>query len=222
MGHRSAERRRDPRPRRLRSGSGGDTVAPAGEVSAGQGLGAELHSHRSHGTKKSDKSHIDLIIRVLAGATVILLACIAAISYSHMHELAIRHGETGSRAHAFPLSVDGIELTASLVLLAHRRAGTHSGLLPWVALGAGTLASLAINRRATHVLLRQPRSSNSRAASAQVVTMQPRRGARLEVRFLTPSPRYARSLPSSATRRLKRARAQLTRPQCKARIRRRK
>jgi hypothetical protein len=62
-----------------------------------------------------------------------------------MHELAIRHGETGWRAHAFPVSVDGIELTASLVLLAHRRAGTRAGLLPWVALGAGTLASLAAN-----------------------------------------------------------------------------
>jgi len=60
--------------------------------------------------KKSDKSHVDVIIGVLACVTVVLLACIAAaISYSHMHELAIRHGETGWRAHAFPLSVDGIE-----------------------------------------------------------------------------------------------------------------
>jgi len=74
--------------------------------------------------KKSDKSHVDVIIRVLACATVILVvACIAAaISYSHMCELAIRHGETGWRAHAFSLSIDGIERTASLVLLAHRPA----------------------------------------------------------------------------------------------------
>lgn len=95
-----------------------------------------LAADGSHGTKKVDKSRVDLIIRVLACATVIMLACIAAaISYSHMHELAIPHGETGWRAHAFPLSVDGIEPTASLVLLAHRRAGTHAGLLPWVAVG---------------------------------------------------------------------------------------
>src|SRR5205823_3759636 len=45
----------------------------------------------------------------------------------------------------FPLSVDGIELTASLVLLAHRRAGTRTGVLPWAALIAGTVASLAAN-----------------------------------------------------------------------------
>src|SRR6266516_1483758 len=62
-----------------------------------------------------------------------------------MHELAIQHGEAGWRGHAFPLSVDGIELTASLVLLAHRRAGTRAGVLPWAALIAGTGASLAAN-----------------------------------------------------------------------------
>ena len=44
--------------------------------------------------KKSDKSYVDVIIRVLACATVILLACIAAaISCRRMRELAIRHGD---------------------------------------------------------------------------------------------------------------------------------
>ncbi|MGH3714554.1 MAG: DUF2637 domain-containing protein [Micromonosporaceae bacterium] len=68
-----------------------------------------------------------------------------AISYSHMAELARLHGEVGWRAHAFPLSVDGIEIVASLVLLAHRRAGTRAGWLPWAALVAGTTASVAAN-----------------------------------------------------------------------------
>jgi hypothetical protein len=40
----------------------------------------------------------------------------AAISYSHMLELTVRHGESGWRAHAFPLSVDGIELAASMLV----------------------------------------------------------------------------------------------------------
>jgi hypothetical protein len=41
--------------------------------------------------------------------------------------------------------VDGIEVVASLVLLAHRRAGTRAGWLPWAALAAGTAASVAAN-----------------------------------------------------------------------------
>ncbi|MGH3713433.1 MAG: DUF2637 domain-containing protein [Micromonosporaceae bacterium] len=88
----------------------------------------------------------DALIRLTACATVIALAAIAgAISYSHMQLLAAQHGETGWRAHAFPLSVDGIEIVASLVLLADRRAGRRSGWLPWTALAAGTAASVAAN-----------------------------------------------------------------------------
>jgi len=45
----------------------------------------------------------------------------------------------------FPLSVDGIEIVASLVLLADKRAGRRSGYLPWAALIAGTAASFAAN-----------------------------------------------------------------------------
>jgi hypothetical protein len=62
-----------------------------------------------------------------------------------MKILAERHGETGWRAHAFPLSVDGIEIVASLVLLADRRLGRRSGWLVWAALSAGTVASVAAN-----------------------------------------------------------------------------
>lgn len=89
---------------------------------------------------------MDTCIRVTAGVTVADLAGIAgAISYSHGRELAAAHGETGWQGHAFPLSVDGIEIVASLVLLAHRRTGEHSGWLPWAAFAAGTTASLAAN-----------------------------------------------------------------------------
>ena len=81
-----------------------------------------------------------------AAATVAGLADIAgALSYSHMRQLAQDHGQAGWHAHAFPLSVDGIEIVASLVLLADRRAGRRSGWLPWTALAAGTAGSLAAN-----------------------------------------------------------------------------
>jgi uncharacterized protein DUF2637 len=88
----------------------------------------------------------DLAIRVAAGVTVAVLAGIAAaISYSHMRALAAAHGQTGWQAHTFPLSVDGIEIVASLVLLADRRTGRSSGWRPWAALAAGTAASLTAN-----------------------------------------------------------------------------
>lgn len=91
-------------------------------------------------------SVVDRAIAVAAGATVVVLAGVAgAISYSHMAEMARLHGENGWRAHAFPISVDGIEIVASLVLLAHRRVGTRAGWLPWAALAAGTAASVAAN-----------------------------------------------------------------------------
>ena len=77
-----------------------------------------------------------------ATATVAGLAGIAgAISYSHMRQLASAHGDTGWHAHALPLSVDSVEIVASLVLLADRRVGRKSGWLPWAALTIGTAAS---------------------------------------------------------------------------------
>src|SRR5436190_13220391 len=89
-------------------------------------------------------SAVDRAIVGPAGTTVVGLARVAgAISYSHMAELARIHGEVGWRSHAFPVSVDGIEVVASLVLLAHRRAGTRAGWLPWVALAASVAANVA-------------------------------------------------------------------------------
>jgi hypothetical protein len=91
-------------------------------------------------------SAADRALRWAAGGTVVVLAGVAgAISYSHMAELARLHGEVGWRAHAFPVSVDGIEVVASLVLLAHRRAGTGRGGYRGAALAAGTAASVAAN-----------------------------------------------------------------------------
>ncbi|WP_304437794.1 DUF2637 domain-containing protein [Nocardiopsis sp. NRRL B-16309] len=51
-------------------------------------------------------------------AAVLLLAVIAAVvSYSHMYELALRHGEPEWRGALFPLSVDGMIVGASMTLL---------------------------------------------------------------------------------------------------------
>jgi Protein of unknown function (DUF2637) len=62
-----------------------------------------------------------------------------------MRQLAQDHGQAGWHAHAFPLSVDGLEIVASLVLLADHRSGRRPGWLPWAALVIGTAGSLAAN-----------------------------------------------------------------------------
>jgi hypothetical protein len=97
-------------------------------------------------TAPAPAQRADRWISRMATATVAGLAGTAgAISYSHMRQLAAAHGDTGWHAHAFPVSVDGVEIVASLVLLADRRAGRKSGWLPWAALAVGTAASLAAN-----------------------------------------------------------------------------
>ena len=63
---------------------------------------------------------------------VLMLAVIAAVvSYSHMFELALRHGEPEWRAALFPLSVDGMIVASSMTLLSDARNGRKGGILPW-------------------------------------------------------------------------------------------
>ncbi|GAA3732372.1 hypothetical protein HDA32_000576 [Spinactinospora alkalitolerans] len=69
---------------------------------------------------------------------MLLLAVIAAVvSYSHMFELAQRHGEPQWRAALFPLSVDGMIVASSMALLTDARHGRRGGALPWTLLVLG-------------------------------------------------------------------------------------
>lgn len=79
------------------------------------------------------------------GAVLLLAAIAAVVSYSHMYDLALRHGEPEWRAALFPLSVDGMVVAASMTLLADARQGRRGGVLPWSLLILGSLASLAAN-----------------------------------------------------------------------------
>lgn len=84
-------------------------------------------------------------VKVVTIASVSIVAAVAAIaSYVHMHQLATEAGE-GWRAHLLPLSVDGMLVAASMVMLVRRRGGEPAGVLPWVGLVLGLVASLAAN-----------------------------------------------------------------------------
>ncbi|WP_431726947.1 DUF2637 domain-containing protein [Verrucosispora sp. TAA-831] len=92
------------------------------------------------------KNRTDKTLLILTALFVAGLAFVAgAISFAHMRELALHHGQLGWKSYAFPISVDGLEIVASLYLVAQRRAGRPTGWIPWVALIIGTAASLAAN-----------------------------------------------------------------------------
>jgi Protein of unknown function (DUF2637) len=88
----------------------------------------------------------DSAIRRMAAAAVLLVAAIAAVvSYIHIEDLAVTHGQTAAAAMLLPLSIDGTVAAASLVLLRAARSGLAA---PWLAqfmLGLSVLATLAAN-----------------------------------------------------------------------------
>ena len=93
-----------------------------------------------------NRTRTDKTLFIVTALFVGALAFVAgAISFSHMRELALHHDQLGWKSLAFPISVDGLEIVASLYLVAQRRAGRPTGPIPWVALIVGTLASLAAN-----------------------------------------------------------------------------
>jgi hypothetical protein len=86
---------------------------------------------------------------VLLGATVAVVAVVAtiagAISYGHMHDWASANGEPSWRALLFPLSVDGLLIAASVVLLADSRAKRPADKLAYVLVVVASLVSVTAN-----------------------------------------------------------------------------
>jgi hypothetical protein len=83
----------------------------------------------------------DRLIRAATAAVVTAVAGFAAVvSYSHVFDLGRLNGQSGTAARLLPLSVDGLILAASLVLLHEARNGrTVPGLARfalWLGIGA--------------------------------------------------------------------------------------
>jgi hypothetical protein len=83
----------------------------------------------------------DRVIRFTTAAVVCAVAAFAAVvSYSHIYGLGRAHGQDGTAARLLPLSVDGLILAASLVLLHEARNGRDApGLarfMLWLGIGA--------------------------------------------------------------------------------------
>ena len=88
----------------------------------------------------------DKLIRTAMTAVVVAVAGFAAVvSYSHIYGLGRAHGQVGAAARLLPLSVDGLIVAASLVLLHEARNGRGAPRLARVMLWLGIAATVGAN-----------------------------------------------------------------------------
>ena len=86
------------------------------------------------------------MIRFATAAVVCAVAAFAAVvSYSHIYGLGRAHGQDGTAARLLPLSVDGLILAASLVLLHEARDGRDAPRLARFMLWLGIAATVGAN-----------------------------------------------------------------------------
>ncbi|PZG41515.1 hypothetical protein C1I98_21200 [Spongiactinospora gelatinilytica] len=79
------------------------------------------------------------------GGVAVLAGIAAVVSFRHMHELCLRHGEDHLAAVLIPLAVDGTIVVASMSILLADRYGARGGPLAWNLLIVGSPASLGAN-----------------------------------------------------------------------------
>ena len=86
------------------------------------------------------------MIRFATAAVVCAVAAFAAVvSYSHIYGLGRAHGQDGTAARLLPLSVDGLILAASLVLLHEARNDRDAPRLARFMLWLGIAATIGAN-----------------------------------------------------------------------------
>lgn len=104
------------------------------------------HDDRDRTAHRDVPASEDLAIRTAAGAVVLAVAAFAAVvSYSHIYDLGRAHGQAGVAARLLPLSVDGLIVAASLVMVLEARAGRSAPPLARVMLALGVAATVAAN-----------------------------------------------------------------------------
>ncbi|MDF5759397.1 DUF2637 domain-containing protein [Spongiactinospora sp. TRM90649] len=110
-----------------------------------------FHSHISvpAGIQVMPMSPSIAAVRRIQFTTIMGVSFLAAIagmvSFRHMRELCLRHGEDMLAAVLIPLAVDGTIVVASMSILLANRYGSRGGVLAWTMLVVGSLASLGAN-----------------------------------------------------------------------------
>lgn len=90
------------------------------------------------------KKIIDFEVDKPRAAALIVVAGLAVVafkmSYTHIFDLALRHGQDRTDAHLEPLSIDGLIIAAGIMLLRARKQWRA-----WLSLGLGIAATVAAN-----------------------------------------------------------------------------
>jgi len=97
-----------------------------------------------HGIVATERG--DRRIRRATAAVVVMIAAFAAyISYRHAYELSSQNGEGAASAWAFPLTIDGLIFSSSMVILRANRHGMRVPFMAWFGMALGILATLGAN-----------------------------------------------------------------------------
>jgi hypothetical protein len=87
--------------------------------------------------------------RAIRWSTIAAVTAVAGVagwvSYEHALAVVRVHGETGAVAQVYPVTVDGLIYSASMVLLDAARRGVRAPVLARWLLGCGIAATLAAN-----------------------------------------------------------------------------
>ncbi|WP_067481877.1 DUF2637 domain-containing protein [Actinomadura hibisca] len=86
-----------------------------------------------------------LILTAAALSFVASISIAAVISYKHAHRFALAYGQTGIDAQTFPLTVDGLVATCSLVILNRIRKNRRPPWHAWALLIVGIIATVSAN-----------------------------------------------------------------------------
>ena len=87
-----------------------------------------------------------LNLRSSAAAVVVLVAAAAAVqSFSHIYDLGHQHGESQLNSVLLAVSVDGLILAMSLLILNEARRGSRAPVLAYLMLWAGIGATIGAN-----------------------------------------------------------------------------
>jgi hypothetical protein len=88
----------------------------------------------------------DNAIRHTTIAAVAIVAAVAGwVSYRHALQVVSQHGEAGWLGRAYPLTIDGVIVAASMVLLTAARQRARAHWLAYAALVLGITATVAVN-----------------------------------------------------------------------------
>lgn len=88
----------------------------------------------------------DKLTRWAAVVSVLAVAVVAGwVSYRHAVDVVSVHGEPGALGRWYPVTIDGLIIASSMVLLDAARHRESAPRLAWVLLGAGIGATLAAN-----------------------------------------------------------------------------